>query len=160
MKIQLSHREKKTVLEWTVNGEDFEAQMGNQVFSGKILEWRPPFFEIQVGEKVCKGSFYRGKEFVDLHLPHGNFRFQLQGPSRTRMGSSDPEGDLLSPMPGKILKINVGEGDSVKKGETLLILEAMKMEHQIRSPKDGVVSQILFREGERVSQGVELIEIK
>lgn len=58
---------------------------------------------------------------------------------------------LMAPMPGKILKLNKKVGEPVVKGEVLLIMEAMKMEHALKANKDGVVSKILKFEGEQVS---------
>lgn len=68
-------------------------------------------------------------------------------------------GGLNSPMPGKIFKVTALVGDKVKKGQTILILEAMKMEHAIKADKDGVVQKIFFKEGEQVQGGVVLAEI-
>lgn len=68
-------------------------------------------------------------------------------------------GSLVSPMPGKIFKIVKEVGSEVKKGEAILILEAMKMEHSIRSDKDGVVKKISFKVGELVQGGVTLAEV-
>ncbi|MBO0400784.1 3-methylcrotonyl-CoA carboxylase, partial [Aeromonas veronii] len=65
-------------------------------------------------------------------------------------------GGLTSPMPGKIFKIVKEVGSEVKKGETILILEAMKMEHSIRSDKDGKVKKISYQVGELVQGGVTL----
>jgi oxaloacetate decarboxylase alpha subunit/pyruvate carboxylase subunit B len=62
-------------------------------------------------------------------------------------------------MPGKILTVMTSVGESVDEGQTLLILEAMKMENRICSPVDGVVSAIHFSEGDQVEQGTVLIEI-
>ncbi len=62
-------------------------------------------------------------------------------------------------MPGKILKILVREGDQVKVGQGLLVLEAMKMENEIPSPKDGAVKRILVKEGDTVDTGQALIEL-
>ncbi len=64
------------------------------------------------------------------------------------------------PMPGKILRILVKEGEQVKTGQGLLILEAMKMENEIPAPKDGVVKKILVKEGDTVNTGDPLIEIE
>ncbi|MDY0235848.1 MAG: acetyl-CoA carboxylase biotin carboxyl carrier protein subunit [Gudongella sp.] len=64
-----------------------------------------------------------------------------------------------SPMPGNIWKILVKEGQQVKENEVLLILEAMKMENEIVSPKDGVVSSILTQEGAAVNTGDKLVLI-
>lgn len=69
-------------------------------------------------------------------------------------------GSLTSPMPGKIFKILKDVGAEVKKGEPILILEAMKMEHSIRSDKDGKVKKIHFKTGELVQGGVNLAEVE
>jgi 3-methylcrotonyl-CoA carboxylase alpha subunit len=69
-------------------------------------------------------------------------------------------GGLTSPMPGKIFKILKESGSEVKKGEAILILEAMKMEHSIRSDKDGVIKKINFKVGELVQGGVTLAEVE
>lgn len=65
-----------------------------------------------------------------------------------------------APLPGNIFKMLVKEGDSVKKGDTLLIMEAMKMENNILSEKDGVVGKILVNEGDAVLQNDVLLEIQ
>ncbi len=64
------------------------------------------------------------------------------------------EGEHVKAMlPGVVTKVIVKEGERVKKGDTLMILEAMKMENEVKSPKDGVVKQITVKEGERVEVG-------
>jgi acetyl/propionyl-CoA carboxylase alpha subunit len=74
--------------------------------------------------------------------------------------SGGPAGGLTSPMPGKIFKVIKEAGSEVKKGETILILEAMKMEHSIRTDKDGTVKKINFKVGELVQGGVTLAEVE
>ncbi|MES2526853.1 MAG: biotin/lipoyl-containing protein [Bdellovibrionota bacterium] len=69
-------------------------------------------------------------------------------------------GSLVSPMPGKIFKVIKEVGSSVVKGEAILILEAMKMEHSIRADKDGKVKKIMFKTGELVQGGVILAEVE
>ena len=64
-----------------------------------------------------------------------------------------------APMPGMILKILVRAGDVVKRGTPLIVLEAMKMEHVITAPDDGVVESINCTEGELVQPGVELVSL-
>ncbi len=66
---------------------------------------------------------------------------------------------VTSPMPGSILKINVAKGDVVKKGQSLLILEAMKMENDIKAPADGKVVDIKVIKGDCVTLGQTLVEI-
>ncbi|MBQ6569178.1 MAG: biotin/lipoyl-binding protein [Clostridia bacterium] len=64
-----------------------------------------------------------------------------------------------SPMPGTILNINVKAGDSVKRGDVLLILEAMKMENEIMAPRDAVVAGVHVNKGESVESGTPLVSL-
>jgi 3-methylcrotonyl-CoA carboxylase alpha subunit len=73
--------------------------------------------------------------------------------------SSAHAGRLTAPMPGKLVSFTVKAGDSVKAGQTLAVMEAMKMEHTISAPKDGVVAEILYAAGDQVSDGAELIKL-
>lgn len=75
-------------------------------------------------------------------------------------GESHAEGGRLSaPMPGKILSFSVKAGDTVKKGQPLAVMEAMKMEHTIAAPADGVVEELLYAPGDQVTEGSELLKI-
>jgi len=74
-------------------------------------------------------------------------------------GDTAHAGDLLAPMPGRIRKTFVSEGQSVRKGDVLLLLEAMKMEHSIRAPRDGSVRRLPHQEGELVETGTALVEL-
>ena len=65
-----------------------------------------------------------------------------------------------APLPGVIVKINIKEGNTVKKGQVIMIMEAMKMENNILAEKDGVVNKIHVSEGESVLQGDFLVEIE
>lgn len=68
-------------------------------------------------------------------------------------------GDLLAPMPGLIRRVEVSAGSAVSRGQVLMVLEAMKMEHAIRAPRDGVVSRIAYGEGDLVEAGTPLVEL-
>lgn len=73
--------------------------------------------------------------------------------------SAKKEG-VKSPLPGVILEIKVKEGDTVKKGQTVVILEAMKMENNINAHKDGKITAINVKTGESVLEGTDLITIE
>ncbi len=64
-----------------------------------------------------------------------------------------------APMPGTILKVNVSQGQAVKEGDVLLVLEAMKMENEIMAPKSGTVKQVLVSKGSTVETGAPLVRI-
>lgn len=76
-----------------------------------------------------------------------------------RKGNQDHDSEMNAPMPGSIFKVNVKVGDEVKKGDTLLIMEAMKMEHAIKASHDGTVLKLFFNEGQLVEAGAQLVEL-
>ena len=71
-------------------------------------------------------------------------------------GAGEP---VNAPMPGTILKVNVTQGQAVKSGDVLCILEAMKMENEIMAPKDGTVTQVVVSKGSTVDTGAPLLVI-
>ena len=71
-------------------------------------------------------------------------------------GAGDP---VNAPRPGNILKVNVSQGQAVKSGDVLCVLEAMKMENEIMAPKDGTVTQVLVSKGSTVDTGAPLVVI-
>lgn len=107
-----------------------------------VLQGEKKRFHVRHGEKMMS---YKTRDIA----------LSLAQSGRKKSAGAD-HGGLISPMPGKIFKVLVGVGDEVKQGEPLLILEAMKMEHAIKAPHDGVVKSIHFKEGEQVDGGVEL----
>ena len=66
---------------------------------------------------------------------------------------------VTAPMPGTILKVNVTQGQAVKAGDVLCVLEAMKMENDITAPKDGTVTQVVVSKGSKVDTGAALVVI-
>jgi acetyl-CoA carboxylase biotin carboxylase subunit len=84
--------------------------------------------------------------------------------SEALLGSMDSkghgDGKIVSPMPGKVIKINIKKGAEVTKGATLLIVEAMKMENYIMAPADGIVEKINVKVGDMVDSSMKLVEMK
>jgi len=93
--------------------------------------------------------------------PSGDREFELRdqlAPALAR--DENAPGSLLAPMPGSVIAVHVETGASVEAGDTLMVLEAMKMEHSIRAPHTGTVRAIHFRIGDRVDEGAVLAEIE
>ena len=83
-----------------------------------------------------------------------------QAPKKTEKAATVGDGELMSaPMPGTILDIMVTEGQTVKKGEIILILEAMKMENELAAPVDGTVVKIYTSRGESINAGDSILTI-
>jgi biotin carboxyl carrier protein len=87
--------------------------------------------------------------------------FTLAVPDRRtrRGGAAGGSGDLTAQMPGQVRDLLVSEGDAVERGQTLLILEAMKMEIRVSAPRDGVVQRVHVAKGDVVERGQILLEI-
>lgn len=107
---------------------------------------------VHVAEVTAAGA----RRFVRL----GTMDFLLdREEGRGRRVSAAP-GGLEAPMPGVVTRVMVAVGETVEKGQPLVALEAMKMEHVIRAPRAGVVRSIAARPGEMVPGGVTLVELE
>ena len=73
--------------------------------------------------------------------------------------SGEAGGQLTAPMPGKVLSFAVKVGDAVKAGQAVAVMEAMKMEHTLHAPADGVVAELLYAPGDQVTEGAELLRL-
>lgn len=91
-----------------------------------------------------------------VHYDGHTFQLEIVEPGSSGQGD---EANLCAPMPGKVLEVFVQEGERVEEGQTLMILEAMKMEHKIVANHDGIVSVLHYNSGDQVEQGNELLEI-
>ena len=95
------------------------------------------------------------------HVDVEGSTFEIQKPEKKfQKNEVQNDGSLTSPMPGKIIKVNFSIGDKVKKGEQVVVMEAMKMEHDLVAPRDGVIKSVAFGAGEIVEGGVSLIELE
>jgi 3-methylcrotonyl-CoA carboxylase alpha subunit len=101
----------------------------------------------------------RGLAFTVFARGH-TYRLVMVDPLAAAEAIEAPTGRLTAPMPGRIAQLHVKPGQTVKHGDTLLVLEAMKMEHSILAPRDGVVEAIGYAVGELVEEGVELLSLK
>lgn len=114
--------------------------------------------------KLEKSNFYHKEYHIKVNANTYNVNIsnqldQLITKMGFSIGTAKKANDIKAPMPGLILSINIKEGQEVTEGETLLILEAMKMENSISAPKDGVIKMISVKKGDTVEKGELLIEM-
>ena len=99
------------------------------------------------------------KNNILVHMPFGDVMLQLK-PRFKMPGTEVTIGGLIAPMPGKVIDVKVKKGKKVKAGDTLVILEAMKMEHSIKASEDGTVSELLISVNDQVENGALLMVVK
>ena len=98
----------------------------------------------------------------DRHVlgPLGMRRLEYVDPHLAKVSGGSHGGRLTSPLPGRVVSVAVRAGDSVSAGQTLMVIEAMKMEHSIMAPAAGTVDAVHFSEGDQVDEGLELLALK
>ena len=148
---------------------------GDEIIEVDLIEQTPSFvlFKFE-GEdySINLNNISDGKYFLnsagknaavvcaDKYFAVNGVEFTIEAPMRSRTkGRSHDHGQMISPMPGKILKIFVTPGEIVTAGTPILVMEAMKMEHTIKASKEGKIEAILYKEGDQVSGGVELVKL-
>jgi 3-methylcrotonyl-CoA carboxylase alpha subunit len=130
------------------------------------------------GERLClQGELLEGGEILsalvgekrwdvavrrfgaEIHLLYRGRLFELEEIDPVDVAGADvgSSGDLVAPMTGKIIAVNIGAGARVRKGEALVTLEAMKMEHTLQAPSDQIVLEVLVKPGDQIDEGTVVV---
>lgn len=167
MKRTLTIGKEKVELEFTrINGVTTMTWNG-EVVPVDIREVEPHCYSVVIDGKSVDVNIdpMRGPD-PDTHsyratLFDGAYEFQLADPMKMLLaaagGAAGGGGTLTAPMPGKVVKIMVAEGEKVEEGQTLLILEAMKMQNEYKAPVAGVVTKIFIQEGTAVETAAPMV---
>jgi 3-methylcrotonyl-CoA carboxylase alpha subunit len=116
--------------------------------------------ELTLGHLAITGTVVRRGERFDVFSLGAMSPLVLKDPLKHAAdGESEPAGGLTAPMPGKVIAVHVAVGDKVKRGQALLVMEAMKMEHTIAAPAEGTVKELLYGVGDQVAEGAALITL-
>jgi acetyl/propionyl-CoA carboxylase alpha subunit len=116
---------------------------------------------MMVDGRTTKAAFARDREKLFVHLDGKVWEFSFVEPGfAAGSGAEKFDGKLYPPMPGNIVKVMVSAGDMVEKGQPLLILESMKMEHTVSSPADGKVTSVNAAPGTVAELTKPLVEIE
>jgi biotin carboxyl carrier protein len=145
--VELTQARERAV--WTIDGQRLEAD---------ATEVSPGIYSILINGKSFEVHMERlGAE---LRATTGGREFRIVIPDerewrRNRGGAVEAEGrqQVLAPMPGKIVRVLVRTGDAVQAGQGLLVVEAMKMQNEIRAPKSGTIDRLGVVEGQTVNAG-------
>jgi 3-methylcrotonyl-CoA carboxylase alpha subunit len=127
-------------------------------WSGQRLTSGAYLLELRLGGVRRAATVQKQGERVDVFVEGTHTMLSLQDPLQQALHKEAGQtGDLTAPMPGKIIAVHVTAGQTVRQGDALLVMEAMKMEHAVIAPVDGVVKEVFYGVGEQVSEGVALI---
>ena len=116
--------------------------------------------QIALDEETYFARVVRLADSLSATTPLGRYDLELVDPFHYEPADAFPDARLTALMPGRVAKVMVAVGDAVKKGQALMILEAMKMEHTIVSPRDGVIERVAFAENQLVPADAVLFAFK
>ncbi len=116
-------------------------------------------YELKLDGKLIRVFAEKRKGHLWFHYKGQTFAVDMRPKSTKQKTGASGGNVILAPMPGKILKVNVKVGDIVKAKQTLVVMEAMKMEYALTAPSDGKVETIKCRVGDQVSLGAVMVEL-
>ena len=131
----------------------------NEDSVAKVVDWRKDSIDVEINNKRFFSKITKQANKIVVHMPWGDALLETL-PRFVLPGLDIESGGLIAPMPGKVIDLKVKVGSKVKKGDTLVILEAMKMEHQVKASEDGKVSKLLIRKDDQLDNGALLMIVK
>ena len=162
MKYEVRISGKTHAVEFERHRDGWQARLDGQPGAADVAEIAPNIFSV-----LLLGESYqvfvippRGSQ-LQVHAGALEFVAEVVDPRSwrgRRHGAAEAEGrqQIVAPMPGKVVRVLVKAGDAVEAGQGLLVVEAMKMQNEIRSPKSGTVERVLVMEGQAVNAGESL----
>ena len=155
-KITLSYIDNEVEVTYKSNRDGSFAV--NDETTAKVIDWTPSGIDIEINTSRFYSKITQADDNIVVHGPWGDALFKIL-PRFTLPGSEIQAGGLIAPMPGKVIDLKVKVGSKVKKGDTLVILEAMKMEHQVKASEDGKVTKVLIKKDDQLENGALLMVV-
>jgi len=128
----------------------------NDSFSAYVHDCYQDGIDIEINNRRNFSMITSSKNQIIVNMPFGDVNLELI-PKFHIPEEKIVEGSLVAPMPGKVIDLKIKKGSKVKSGDTLVILEAMKMEQSIKASKDGVIDEVFISKGDQVENGAVLM---
>jgi len=156
--LQSGDAERTVVVEETGGG--FVVRMGARVFAIAARAGAGGRIDLEVDGRRMRAYAVRQGRQIQVALDGETWRLEQPDPRRRRAAGAEAGGSLQAAMPGRVLDVLVAPGTAVTRGDTLVLLEAMKMELRIQAPADGHVARVLVAPGAVVERGQVLVELE
>jgi propionyl-CoA carboxylase alpha chain len=127
--------------------------------TARVHAWSEDGIDAEVDGRRIRARITRAGNSLIVHGPSGDLAF-TERPRFRLPGAEEAAGGFVAQMPGKVIDLRVKVGDRVRALDTVLVLEAMKMEHPMRATEDGVVTEVRVSEGEQVEAGTLLLVVE
>tara|TARA_B100001146_G_C16195465_1_gene441430 strand:+ start:821 stop:2746 length:1926 start_codon:yes stop_codon:yes gene_type:complete len=131
----------------------------NENSIARIIKWNKKEIDIEIDNKRFSSKVTKKGNRILVHMPWGDVLLEIL-PRFLVPGSKIETGGLKAPMPGKVIDLKIKVGSKVKKGDILVVLEAMKMEHQITATENGKVTELFIKEGNQIENGALLMVVE
>jgi 3-methylcrotonyl-CoA carboxylase alpha subunit len=152
--------QKAYQLDLTYHAAGWELEVGGIEASLALAARSGAELSIRLGAASIHGSVRRDGEVFHVFTGGRHFALTYHDPMAHAGQAEAADGRLTAPMPGKVVAVLAASGQQVRKGDPLVIMEAMKMEHTIAAPGDGMVEEILYQVGDQVADGAPLLAFK
>jgi propionyl-CoA carboxylase alpha chain len=125
-----------------------------------VHRWTPTSIDAEVNGRRATARVTRDGDRLYVQAPGGTVAFEVAPRFVAPGAAAATAGGLVAPMPGIVLDVRCAPGDVVDARQTLVVLEAMKMEHHVRAPADGVVADVRVTKGQHVENGAVLLVLE
>ncbi len=122
----------------------------------RMFDWHEDFIDVEISNVRYRSKITMDDDLLLIQTHKGNLLFKIL-PKFNVTQEEAIKGGLTAPMPGKVVEIKIKKGSNIKKGDTLVILEAMKMEHKVLAPDNGKIKEVLIKENDQVENGQTLV---
>ena len=122
----------------------------------RMFDWYEDFIDVEISNVRYRSKITMDDNLLLIQTHKGNLLFKIL-PKFNITQEEAIKGGLTAPMPGKVVEIKIKKGSNIKKGDTLVILEAMKMEHKVLAPDNGKIKEVLIKENDQVENGQTLV---
>ena len=122
----------------------------------RMFDWHEDFIDVEISNVRYRSKITMDDDLLLIQTHKGNLLFKIL-PKFNITQEEAIKGGLTAPMPGKVVEIKIKKGSNIKKGDTLVILEAMKMEHKVLAPDNGKIKEVLIKENDQVENGQTLV---